>query len=68
MSWYSTSTSMIYCEICREAIFDFEYVVIVRNNPTASTGRSVEYYHLKCFHERLREKNTLAFSSGGGYG
>jgi N-dimethylarginine dimethylaminohydrolase len=56
---------MIYCEICREAIFDFEYVVIVRNNPTASTGRSVEYYHLKCFYERLREKNILTFSSGG---
>jgi hypothetical protein len=46
MSWYSTS---IYCEICREPIFDIDYIVIVRHDPTASTKKPAEYYHLKCF-------------------
>jgi hypothetical protein len=47
MSWHS-STASIYCKACRIPIFDYDYVVIVRKDPTASTG-GVEYYHLKCW-------------------
>jgi len=52
MSWYSTS--MIYCKICKKPIFDIDYIVIVRHDPTASTGESVEYYHLKCWEKIKR--------------
>jgi hypothetical protein len=55
------------CEICGRVIFDTDYIVIIKNDNTASTKKPVEYYHLKCFHERLREKNILTFSSGGSY-
>ena len=50
------------CEICGRVIFDFDYIVIIKNDNTASTKKPAEYYHLKCW-EKIREKNILTFSS-----